>query len=125
MMVSFLLHANISTPKLLESALEHQWEHATCSDLDIIEDSVFVYTLFDTRDKSPFFIVRMPSPMFYGSIFSEFLRIAWCTLSLTDFMPKASQLYTRMVTQGGNKASMQSQIKKTIPKISWNILQVL
>ena len=76
MMVSFLLHANISTPKLLESALEHQSEHATCLDLDIIEDSVFVYILFDTRDKSPFFIVRMLHPMFYGSIFSEFLRIA-------------------------------------------------
>ena len=58
-----------------------------------------------------FFILRMPylssnipSSMFYGSIFSEFLQIARCTLRLTDFVPKVSQLYARMVTEGGNKA---------------------
>ena len=69
--------------------LEHQAEHATFLDLDMaVEDNIFVYKLFDKKDKFPFFIVRMPylssnipSSIFYGSIVSEFLRIvARCTL---------------------------------------------
>ena len=54
--------------------------------------------------------------MFYGSMFSEFLRIAQCRLRLTDFVPKASQLYAEMITQGGNKASILHQIKKTFQR---------
>ena len=72
-----------------------------------IEENLFVYKLFDKMDKFLVFIVRMPyllsnipSSIFYGSIFSEFLRIARWTLRLTDFVPKASQLYTRVVIQG-------------------------
>ena len=45
-----------------------------------IEDSVFVYKLFDKSDKFPFIIVRIqhlssniPSTIFYGPIFSELL----------------------------------------------------
>ena len=34
-----------------------------------------------------------------------------CTLRLTDFVLKASQLYNRMVTQGGNKANTLRQIE--------------
>ena len=66
----------------------------------IIEDKVFACKLFDKRDKLLFFIVPMlyllssiPSSIFYDSIFSEFLRIAPCTLRLTDFVPKAYQLH--------------------------------
>ena len=90
----------------------------------IIEGNIFLYKLFDIRDKFPFFIVRVPylssnipSSIFYGSMFSEFLRIAQCTFRLTDFVAKASQLHARMVTQGGNKASIPRQIKKSILKI--------
>ena len=54
-----------------------------------------------------FLIVLMPylswNTPFYGS---TVLGIAWSTLKLTDFVPKASQLYTRMIKQGGNKASI-------------------
>ena len=57
-------------------------------------------------DKFLVFIVRMLyllsnilSLMFYGSTFSEFLEIARCTLRLTDFVPKACQVYTRVVMQ--------------------------
>ena len=58
-------------------------EHATFLCLSIkIGDGIFLYKLFDKRDKSSFFIVtiphfesNIPSTMFYGSIFSEFLRI--------------------------------------------------
>ena len=65
----------------------------------------FVYKLFDKTDKFPFFVVYMPylssnipPSISYSSIFSEFLQIAQCTLRSADFVSKASQLYTRMVT---------------------------
>ena len=87
-------------------------------DLDItIDDNIFVYKLFDKRDKFHFFTVRIPLSIFCGSIFSEFLRIAQCTLRLKDCLRKASQFYTRMITQGGNKSSILRQIKKSIPNI--------
>ena len=35
----------------------------------------------------------------YGSRAQELLRIALCTLTMTHFVPKASQLYTGMVTR--------------------------
>ena len=35
---------------------------------------------------------NIPSKIFYGSIFSEFLIIARCTLILEDFVPKASTI---------------------------------
>ena len=48
-----------------------------------IEYNIFLYKVFDNRDKFSFFIVRIPylpnnipSLIFYGSIFSECLRIA-------------------------------------------------
>ena len=88
-----------------------------------IEDNIFVYNVFDKSDKFPVSIVCMPyllsdipSSIFYGSIFSEFLQIARCTLRLTDFVPKASQLYTRMITQVGNKASILCQLKKVFQR---------
>ena len=45
-------------------------------------------------------------------MFSELQQIARCTLRLTDFVPKAYLVYNRMITQGGNKASILLQIKK-------------
>ena len=88
-----------------------------------IKDNEFVYKLFDKRDKFPFFIVRMPylssnipSSLFYGSIFSDFLRIVRCTLRLTDFVLKASQVYARVITKGGNKASILRQIKEAFQR---------
>ena len=99
-------------PKILELKLEHQGEHATFLDLEItIADNVFIYKLFNKREKFPFFIVRMlhlssniPSSIFYSSIFSE-------------FVPKGSQLYTRTIRHGGNKASILPQYCKTYDKL--------
>lgn len=95
-----------------------------------IEEKIFAYELFDKRDKFPFFIACMPyllsdipSSIFYDSIFSEFLQIARSTLRLTDFVPKASQLYTRMKTQGGNKASILCQIKKAFQRYISQVLK--
>ena len=98
-------------PKQLEQNLEHQEEYTTFSELDItIEGMIFVYKFLDKRNKFPFFIVRMPyllsnipSSIFYGSIFSEFLRTARGTRCLVS---KTSQLYARMVTNAKNKESI-------------------
>ena len=75
--------------------------------------------LLDKRDKFSFFIVRMqhfesniPSAIFYGSIFSEFVRIARCTLKLEPFLPRASELYSRMLSQGANQSCINKQILK-------------
>ena len=85
----------------------------------MILDNRFVYKLYDKRDAFPFFIVRMPdlggnipSHVFYGSVFSEFLRIARATLCYTDFLPKAKQLLLRMLHQGASLNILLKQIDK-------------
>ena len=60
----------------------------------------------------PYLSCNISSSIFYGSMPSEFLRIAWCTLRPTNFVSKVSQLHARMVTQAGNKASILRHIKK-------------
>ena len=107
-------------PNELDLKVEHSGEHATFLDLEInIVNQIFVYKLYDKRDAFPFFIVRMPyissnipSSIFYGSIFSEFLRIARCTLQLDDFLPKAYELYSRMKTQGAINKMLRNLILK-------------
>ena len=62
-------------PKELELRVEHQGNHVPFLDLDIkIDDCIFVYKLFDKREKFPFFIFRVSSlssnissTIFYGS----------------------------------------------------------
>ena len=70
-------------------------------------------------DKFSFFLVQMPhissnvsSTIFYGSLFSELLQIARCALRINDFIPKVSDLLSRMMTQGGNRARLTKQLKK-------------
>ena len=109
-------------PQHLQLKCEHRGVHATFLELDITaEDNIFIYKLFDKRDDFPFSIVRMPdltgnipSTMFYGSIMSEFLRIARCTLLLKDFVPRAKSLFDRMVNQGGTKNKVLRQIRKAM-----------
>ena len=111
-------------PVELELKCEHIGNHATFLELDIeIIDNTFVYKLFDKRDAFPFSIVRMPdlsgnipSHIFYGSIFSEFLRIARATLRYADFIPKAKELIKRMLQQGAKLSTILRQIDKLIDK---------
>ena len=94
-------------PESLVLKYEHQGTRATFLDIDITNsDGIFVYKLFDKRDEFPFFIVRMPhissnipSYIFYGTVLSEFLRIARSTLFLTDFLPRVKDLSKRMLSQ--------------------------
>ena len=83
----------------------------------------FNFQLFDKRDEFPFSIVRMPdlsgnlpSFIFYGSIMSEFLRIARCTRLVADFLPRAQALCKRMISQGGYKNLILKQIRKAITR---------
>ena len=111
-------------PQELQLKCEHQGLHATFLELDIqIVEDLFIYKLFDKRDEFPFSIVRMPdlsgnipSFIFYGSIMSEFLRIARCTRLISDFLPRAQVLVERMVSQGGNKSLVLKQIKKVVSR---------
>ena len=55
---------------------------------------------------------NIPLHVFYGSVMSEFLRIARSTLLYTDFLPVASKLLNRMINQGGSKVRILRQISK-------------
>ena len=112
-------------PEELQLKCEHQGIKATFLELyiEIIENGIFNYKLFDKRDDFPFSIVRMPdlsgnipSFIFYGSIMSEFLRIARCTRQVEDFLPRAEALCSRMVSQGGSKNVVLKQIRKAISR---------
>ena len=52
------------------------------------------------------------SASFYGSVFSELLRIASCTLRLSDLIPRASELFSRMIAQGRNRTTLTKELRK-------------
>jgi len=107
-------------PKELDLKVEHHGDHASFLDLDItVENNIFRYKLFDKRDAFPFFIVRMPhadsnipSCIFYGSIFSEILRIARSTLMFEDLKPRVCELFKRMQKQGASNSFLKKQVVK-------------
>ena len=109
-------------PDELDLKCEHQGIRATYLEMDIcIEDSRFVYKLFDKRDDFPFNIVRMPDlkanipdHIFYGSFLAEVLRISRATLLYQDFIPRAKEIFKRMVNQGGSHQQLKKQIYKMI-----------
>ena len=111
--------------KDLEHKIEHQGNHTSFLDLYIkIEDTIFVYKLSDKRYKSPFFIVRMlrmssniPSTIFHGSIFSELLRKTRCTLRIDGFLLRTSNLFTRMISQAGNRETITKQLKQNLSSL--------
>ena len=111
-------------PENLVLKCEHQGTHATFLDIDItVVDGIFVYKLFDKRDGFPFFIVRMPnassnipSYVFYGTILSEFLRIARATLLFVDFIPRVVDLFKRMSSQGGDQDKIFRQFQKALER---------
>ena len=55
---------------------------------------------------------NMPSTISSGSIFSELLRMARCSLKTKSFIPRASDLFSRMIVQDGNRATLTKQLKK-------------
>ena len=90
-------------PEELDLKVERQGNHVSFLDLDIKTEDCF------QRDKFPLFIVRMPhlssnipSTISSGSIFLELLRITRCSLKTKNFIPRASDLLSRMIVQDGN-----------------------
>ena len=57
---------------------------------------------------------NIPLHVFYGSIMSEFLRIARATLLFSDFLPRAKALFQRMIRQGGEKCRVLAQIQRAM-----------
>ena len=47
---------------------------------------------------------NIPSTISSGSIFSELLRIARCSLRNDGFIPRDSDLFSKMIAPGGNRA---------------------
>ena len=56
---------------------------------------------------------NIPSTISSGSIFSELLWIARCSLITDDFIPRDSDLYSKMIAQDENRAALPKQLKKT------------
>ena len=54
---------------------------------------------------------NIPSTISSGSIFSELLRMTRCSLKTENFIPRASDLLSRMIVQDGNRATLTKQLK--------------
>ena len=109
-------------PDELELKVEHEGYSGTFLHLDIqVEENQFVHKLYDKRDAFPFSIVGMPylssnipKKIFYSALVGEFLRIARATLYLSDFEPKAKDLMTRMLNQGGDRKCVERCLLKIV-----------
>ena len=60
----------------------------------------------------PHLLSNIPFTISYGSIFLEFFRIASCTVRNNDSLPTASDLFSGMITKGGNRAALTKKVKK-------------
>ena len=56
---------------------------------------------------------NIPSTISSGSIFSELLRIVRCSVRNDHFIPRSSDLLSRIIVQGGNRAALTKQRQKT------------
>ena len=54
---------------------------------------------------------HIPSTNSSGSIFSEPLRMAKCSLRTKNFIPRASDLFSRIIVKDGNRATLTKQLK--------------
>ena len=56
---------------------------------------------------------NMPSTISSGSLFSEPLQTARCSLRTDDVIPRDSDVFPKMIAQGGNRALLPKQLKMT------------
>ena len=59
----------------------------------------------------PHLLGNISSTVSSRSIFSEFLRMARCSQKTKNFIPRASDLFSRMIVQDGNRATPTKQLK--------------
>ena len=55
---------------------------------------------------------NIPSTILYGSIFSELLQIANCTLRINYFIPRPSDSFSIIITKGRKRAKVTKQQRK-------------
>ena len=55
----------------------------------------------------------VPSAIFNGSIFSELLCTARCTLNFNNFILRKSDLFSRMTEEGGKRTTLTKRLKQT------------
>ena len=65
---------------------------------------------------------NIPSTISSGSIFLELLRIARYSLRTDDVIPRDSGLFSKMIAQGGNRATLTKQLKKAFHRCA-NVFQ--
>ena len=65
---------------------------------------------------------KIPYTISFGSIFLELLRIARCSLKTDDVIPRDSGLFSKMIAQGGNRATLSKQLKKAFHRYA-NVFQ--
>ena len=98
---------NCIYPGELETKLEQSGGHACFLDLVIkIEDGVFAYKLFDKETN-------------FHQPYSVVLCISRSTLKLEHFLPRASELFSRMLSQQANRSSFNKH-SKSFSKIFFN-----
>ena len=71
----------------------------------------------------PYLSSNIPSSIFHGSLYSELLTIARCTLLFPAFTPRTSKLYNKMVLQGSNTKQLQNHAKKMFEKYAVVLLK--
>ena len=72
--------------------------------------------MFCFNSRVPHLSSDIPPSIFHGSMISEFLGIARCTHRPPEFIPRASEIYIKMVAQGGNRNKISQQIKKVFQR---------
>ena len=65
---------------------------------------------------------KIPYTISFGSIFLELLRIARCSLKTDDVIPRDSGLFSKMIAQDGNRATLSKQLKKAFHRYA-NVFQ--
>ena len=109
-------------PEVLELKCENEGNQATFLDLEVnVYNGQYTYSLFDKREKFPFYIIRMPhlhsnipKYVFYGTIYAEILRLAKANLLINDFVNRSTSLFKRMTQQGGNIHTILRQLTKAM-----------
>ena len=64
----------------------------------------------------PHFSSNIPFRISYGPIFSEFFGIASFTLRNYDFLPTASDLFSKMIAKGRNRVALGKKLKKAFQR---------
>ena len=60
---------------------------------------------------------NIPCTISSGSIFSVLLRMARCSQKTKNFIPRASDLFSRMIVQDGNRATLTKQLNNCLSSL--------